>query len=251
MILKSTKSRILITNLFADFILSKIPHHEETIIKVVDCKNFFVIKGKTSYNEVLDLSTILTEFIKKYEDVIGDIKLSHTVDLIEYEIKMSKSSEFEFVYHNSPNCSYNYKQFELYEEKESSYDYNYKITEITDEDMVSISEFPYGYSLGQGRLEYYYGKHIFYNIPSNYPVNTVIFTMSKNKTELGEPIFSVRQSNSISVDKTLTSAILDVFDFDMSWLSKELKKVDWSFELLNPLEEYKFIKKINKNMVII
>ena len=75
--------------------------------------------------------------------------------------------------------------------------------------------------------------------------------MSKNKTEDGEPIFSVRSSISTSIDMTLTSAILDVFDFDMSWLEKEIKKVDWSLELLNPLEEYDFIKKINKNLVIV
>jgi hypothetical protein len=125
------------------------------------------------------------------------------------------------------------------------------VTEINDEDMVSVSEFPYGYSLRQGRLHYYYGKHIYYSIPTNYPVNTLIFNMSKNKTENDEQIFSVRQSNSTFIDKTLTSAILDVFDFDMAWLEKELKKVDWSFELLNPLEEYDFIKKINKNLVII
>ena len=48
MVLKNTGSRISITNLFADFIVSRIPHNEETIIKVVDCKNFFIIKGKTS-----------------------------------------------------------------------------------------------------------------------------------------------------------------------------------------------------------
>ncbi len=251
MVLKNTESRILITNLFADFILSKIPHNEESTIKVVDCKNFFIIKGKTSYNQVLDLSEILNEFLKKYEDNIGDIKLSHTIDLIEYEVKMNKPTDFEFVYHNSTNCSYNHKQIESYENKKSSYDYNYVVTEITDEDMVSVSEFPYGYSLGQGRLHYYYGKHIFYSIPTNYPVNTLIFNMSKNKTENDEPIFSVRQSNSTFIDKTLTSAILDVFNFDMAWLEKELKKVDWSFELLNPLEEYDFIKKINKNLVIV
>ena len=251
MVLKNTGSRILITNLFADFIVSKIPHNEETIIKVVDCRNFFIIKGKTSYNQVLDLPIILEEFRKKYEDYLTNIKLSHTVDLIEYEVKMDNPKEFEFVYHNTSNCAYSHKQFDSYENKKSSYDYNYVITEITDENMVSISEFPHGYSLGQGRLHYYYGKHIFYSIPTNYPVNTVIFNMSKNKTEDGEPIFSVRQPNSISIDKNLTSAILDVFDFDMSWLEKEIKKVDWSFELLNPLEEYDFIKKINKNLVIV
>ena len=251
MILKNTDSRILITNLFADFILSKIPHNEETIIKVVDCTNFFIIKGKTSYNQVLDLTIILDEFLKKYEDHLGKVKLSHTVDLIEYDVKMNIPNDFEFVYHNSVNCSYHYTQIELYENKKSSYDYNHIITEITDEDMVSVSEFPHGYSLGQGRLHYYYGKHIFYSIPTNYPVNTLIFSMSKNKTEDGEPIFSVRSSISTFIDMTLTSAILDVFDFDMSWLEKEIKKADWSLELLNPLDEYDFIKKINKNLVIV
>jgi hypothetical protein len=51
-------------------------------------------------------------------------------------------------------------------------------------------------------------------------------------------------------DEILKSAILDVFDFDMSWLSTEIKKVDWSIELTNPLEEYSFIKKRNKDFVI-
>jgi hypothetical protein len=250
MILKNTDSRILITNLFADFILSKIPHNEETIIKVVDCTNFFIIKGKTSYNQVLDLTVILDEFLKKYEDHLGKVKLSHTVDLLEYDVKMNIPNDFEFVYHNAINCSYHHKQIESYENKKSSYDYNQIVTEITDDDMVSVSEFPHGYSLGQGRLHYYYGKHIFYSIPTNYPVNTLIFNMSKSKTEDGEPIFSVRSSISTSIDTTLTSAILDVFDFDMSWLEKEIKKVDWSLELLNPLDEYDFIKKINKNLVI-
>jgi len=250
MILKNTDSRILIINLFSDFILSKIPHNEETIIKVVDCTNFFIIKGKTSYNQVLDLTIILDEFLKKYEDNLGKVKLTHTVDLIEYDVKMNIPNYFEFVYHNTINCSYHHKQIESYENKKSSYDYNQIITEITDEDMVSVSEFPHGYSLGQGRLHYYYGKHIFYSIPTNYPVNTLIFSMSKNKTEDGEPILSVRSSMSTFIDMTLTSAILDVFDFDMSWLEKEIKKVDWSLELLNPLDEYDFIKKINKNLVI-
>jgi hypothetical protein len=77
--------------------------------------------------------------------------------------------------------------------------------------------------------------------------------MSKNKTEDGEQLFSVKKTDTYtpSVDKTLTSAILDVFDFDMAWLEKEIKKVDWSFELLNPLDDYDFIKKINKNLVIL
>jgi hypothetical protein len=51
-------------------------------------------------------------------------------------------------------------------------------------------------------------------------------------------------------DEKLQSAILDVFDFDMSWLSVEMKKVDWSVELTNPLDEYSFVKKKNKDLIL-
>ena len=44
MILKKIGSRVFITNLFADFILSKISNEEQSIINVVDCKNFYIIK---------------------------------------------------------------------------------------------------------------------------------------------------------------------------------------------------------------
>ena len=55
MILKSPTSRTAIVNLFADFILSKIPQNKHSIIQVADCINFFVIKGKTSYGDLLNI----------------------------------------------------------------------------------------------------------------------------------------------------------------------------------------------------
>ena len=125
MILKNIGSRIFITNLFADFILSKIPHDEETIIKVVDCTNFFIIKGKTTYNQVLDLTIVLDEFLEKYKDFTNKIKLSHTIDLIEYDVKMNRPNDFEFIYHNSINCSYNHKQINYCENNKMSSDYNH------------------------------------------------------------------------------------------------------------------------------
>jgi hypothetical protein len=70
------------------------------------------------------------------------------------------------------------------------------------------------------------------------------------KDEDGENLFSVYNSYLNSEDDRLKSAILDVFDFDMSWLKVEMKKVDWSIELTNPLEEYSFIKKKNNNLIL-
>jgi hypothetical protein len=52
------------------------------------------------------------------------------------------------------------------------------------------------------------------------------------------------------VDTVLTSAILDVFDFNMSWLEQDIKKVDWSIEITNPLQDYDFLKKRIKDFII-
>jgi hypothetical protein len=251
MILKKPSSRIFLVNLFADFILSKIPQEESTIIKIVDCINFYVIKGKTTSKEVLNIPTLLDEFITKYSKKLNGVKLSHTIDLIEYDTKLTEKENYQFIYHNSSNCSYHNTQIDSYIKKESSYNYNLITTEIDEDSMVFESEFPHGYSLNQGRDLYYYGKHIYYSISPNYPVNSLIFNMSKNKTEEGEPIFYVKNLTSDKINNTLTSAILDVFDFDLQPLKNEMKKVDWSLELLNPLDDYDFLKKINKELVII
>ena len=207
MILKSPTSKLSIVNLLADYILNKIPKEEESIIQVVDCMNFYVIKGKTTYKETLDIAKIKDEFTSKFKEQLVDLKLTHTIDLIDYNSKLE------------------------------------------DNNLIFCSEFPHGYSLKQGRLMYYYGKHIFYNIPYNYPFSTLTFTMSTSKDESGDNQFSVKNSHQ-KEDETLKSAILDVFDFDMSWLDAEMKKVDWSIELTNPLQEYDFLKKKVKDFVI-
>jgi hypothetical protein len=142
--LKKQGSRIFTVNLFADFILSKIPHTEQSIIKVVDCTNFYIIKGKTTYNEVLDLPTLTSEFIQKYSDVIGEIKLSHTIDVIEYNVKLGTQLELEHTYHFSENCSYTQSQVDLYKSNNSSYRFDFTPKEITDEELVLVSEFPHG-----------------------------------------------------------------------------------------------------------
>lgn len=248
--LKRPGSNIFTTNLFADFILSKIPKEEQSIIKVIDCINFFIIKGKTTYNEVLDLSTLTSEFEQKYSSIISDVKVSHTIDLIEYGVNMSSKTEITHTYHFSDNCSYTQKQIDLSKSEESSYTNDYVPSEITNEELVYVSEFPHGYSLGQGRLLYYYGKHIFYSIPSDYLTQPLTFKLSTLKDEDDDNSFIIFNPYVGGKDERLTSAVLDVFDFDMSWLSVEMKKVDWSIELTNPLVEYSFIKEKNKELVL-
>jgi hypothetical protein len=247
MILKKTNSRVYTINLFSDYLLSRIPNTEESIFSVADCKNFIIIKGKTSHKEILDISSITKEFNEKYEP---ETPISHTIDLIEYDCKLSKVKNLEFILHKSENCSYHKTQIEKFSLNESSFDFNCYPSEVSDDDLIVTSEFPHGYSLNQGRLIYLYGKHIFYSIPTNYRDSSIIFNLSLEKNDDNDNIISIFDVDKNSEDETLKSAILDVFDFDMSWLSSEMKKVDWSVELTNPLEEYPFIKKKNKDFII-
>jgi hypothetical protein len=248
--LKKIGSNIFATNLFADFILSKIPKEEQSIIKVIDCTNFFVIKGKTTYNEVLDISTLTSEFEKKYKSIIKDVKISHSIDLIEYGVDMSSTSEITHTYYFTDNCAYNQKQIDLFKSEDCTYTNEYVPKKITNEELVTVSEFPHGYSLGQGRLLYYYGKHIFYSIPSDYSTQSLTFNLTTLKDEDGDNLLKVFNPYLGTNDDRLVSAILDVFDFDMSWLSTEMKKVDWSIELTNPLKEYSVIKEKNKDLIL-
>jgi hypothetical protein len=247
MILKKTNSRVYTINLFSDYLLSKIPNTEESIFSVADCKNFIIIKGKTSHKEILDISSITKEFNEKYEP---DTPISHTIDLIEYNCKLPKVKNLEFILHKSENCSYHKTQIEKFLLNESSFDFSYYPSKLTDDELIVTSEFPHGYSLHQGRLIYLYGKHIFYNIPTNYTDSSIIFNLSLDKNEENENIISIFNINKNSEDEKLKSAILDVFDFDMSSMSSEMKKVDWSIELTNPLEDYSFVKKKNKDFII-
>lgn len=249
MTLKKQSTRIFLVNLFSDFIISKIPSEEQSIIHVVDCKNFFLIKGKTTSKILLDLSEILSEFNQKYSEYLNEKSITHTIDLIEYDQEIQPLESLTFTYHNTDNCSYHYKQISHFNDTDRSCDYDYFIKEVDDQ-MITSSEFPHGYSLGQGRLLYYYGKHIFYNIPPNYPITTLTFNLSTTKDEDNNSNFSVINNFSGHEDETLKSWALDFFDFDMTWLSNEMKKVDWSVELTNPLSEYDFLTKRNKEFII-
>ena len=253
MILKSSKCRLSVVNLFADFILSKIPAVENSIIQVIDCVNFFVIKGKTSYKDILDMGTLINEFKSslpsEFDEVITRQKLTHTIDLLEYNIKMEPVKKITQIYHNTENCIYHQEQIEKYKQNPNlSYKYNFLLKEINDESYLSvISDFPHGYSLSQGRELYYYGKHIIYNIPTTFPFNTLSLTLhyeGENKIEIYNPETKEKETE-------LESAIMDMFDFDMSEINGQIKKVDWKFEITNPLDEYDFLKKKVKDFFFI
>ena len=178
--------------------------------------------------------------------------MSHLDKKMKLITKIDKVDYLSFTLHNNnKNCSYHHKQLESFNNDDSnSYDFDLYVKTINeDKSLIFCSEFPHGYSLNQGRLLYYYGKHIFYNIPKSYPVSSLIFELTTKKNKDDEQVLSVI-TPTFENDSILESAILDVFDFDMNWLETEIKKVDWSIEITNPLEDYDFLKKKIKDFII-
>jgi hypothetical protein len=83
--------RLCYLNLLNDFILSKIPNNETSIIKIIDVGNFLILKGSTTLSSPLDVFLITKEFKEKFE-LPDEVKLN-TIDLIEYSIN---DEEYEF-----------------------------------------------------------------------------------------------------------------------------------------------------------
>mgnify|MGYP003704082025 CR=1 FL=1 len=238
MIINGIGGRRFFVNLFSEFILNKFPKNSNTIIELADCENFLVIKGKTNYNEILDISKVKEEFISKYSELINKTSF-HTIDLIEYNKSIEESERLFLQFYNSENPDYTSSQLKMFKEDNTkSYDENYEIMD----NMIISNTFPFSISLNKGRLLYYYGKHIMYNIPPTYPTEKIEMIISSKSVEV--------YSNG-DRDLTLESAILDMFDFEMGWISSEIEKVDLCDVIVNPLNDFEFLKRKVKDFIII
>lgn len=233
--LKKKNTRSFNVNLLSDFLLKKIPQEESTIIQISDCENFYVVKGKTSSKDLLNVPTLIDEFYEKYSKFLPEKFTKNSIDLIEYDSDLDDFVELEIYLYNTINCSYPY--YLLTNEKEVK------------ESMIVTSEFPHGYSLNQGRIFYYYLKNIVYSIPTNYIFTSLKFEIKKRENLEFKVYNSFFSSN--DEDETLQSAILDCFDFDTTELENKLKGVDLLQELINPLDDYEFLKEIKKDFIIL
>lgn len=238
-----------LVNLFAEFLLNKLGLNSDTVIKIIYLENFIVVKGKTNIKEPLNLIELKDEFLNTFSDKDFDKKLSHTIDLIEYDCKIKPVEKISQIFYNSENCALTQKKINELSNKKDLVEIFYSLNHVSNDSSISISKFPFGYSLNQGRLLYYYAKNIIYSIPTNYFFNSLSLTLSTKKNiEENLRIFNLETEEE---DLTLKSSILDSFDFEMGWIENEIKKVDWSFEVNHPLNDLDFLKTKNSDFIII
>jgi hypothetical protein len=82
----------LYLKLLGDFILSKISKEHKTNLTLVYLSNFLVLKGKTTSNEILNISELISEFKNIHENKLPKTLNLNTIDLISYSenIKYNK-----------------------------------------------------------------------------------------------------------------------------------------------------------------
>jgi len=190
-------------NLFCEFILSKYKS-KDTIIEACDCQNFIVIKGFSTDSDIIPIQSVADEFSKKYEQY----PIKSTIDLIEYRSELSSSKKFTFFFGKDPH---------------------------NDISLFNTSNFPFGYSNSQGKLLYFYFKHIVDRIPLVYPFTWIKFNVIV--TDKNEIDFTIEDDYLSNDGDILKSAILDSFDFNLTEFESILNKMDLEKYILNPSDE--------------
>lgn len=225
----SKNSRGYLVNSFADFIISKIPTKELSIIQVVDCENFYVVKGKTTYKEILDLNKVKDEFFEKNPDLKNEKKLLNTIDIIDYGSKIVETEKYKNIFFNSNNCFYSKNILD------------------TPLELIYTSSFPFGYSLDMGRLLYYYAKKLIYNIPPAFLYDEIILEIKRENNILVLKFHDIH-GNPI---QELDSVFLDCVDFNLEKFKKEVLENNWLEELEFQENDLEFLKKPIEGIIYI
>jgi hypothetical protein len=214
-------SRRGITNLFADFILSKIKRTEKSIIQVTDCGAFMIVNGLTTSNEYLDINKIKNEFKESFGDVLKELEMLdlNTIDVIRYNEDIKPIHKGWVIVNKNT------------------------FVEEPDPDISEISissEFPYGYSLDCGRINTYYSHYIMNHMFNLLGVDEVSFYFTNEEEDEDLKIKIVSDSK---IDKkSIKSLILDVFDFDMESFRERLSDYNLIDDILNPNRDKPYLK---------
>jgi hypothetical protein len=210
-----------ITNLFADFILSKIDTSHKSIIQVTDCGPFMVVNGLTTSEDLLDILKIKEEFIEKFSEILKSLEITNIniIDVIKYSQEINMNNKGWVIVNKTP----------FKEEPEP-------INELS----IS-SEFPYGYSLDCGRLMSYYTHYIFnhmYNLLDVDEASLYFTTEQDTHEDLKIKIMSNSKINKNSIK----SLILDVFDFDLTNFKSRLDTYNLIDDILDPEGEKPYLQ---------
>ena len=208
-------------NLFADYILGYFDH--TTVIEVLDCGPFLVVRGETELTNVIDLIPIKKNFLEKYQNY--NIKNLNIIDIISYNVKNEYKGQW-FKYYNNERPIYSDSEIRKIENNKDKIKFEYPSITIT-------SQFPHGYGLDKGRFDYYFGEYITNHILNITNADSIEI---KYLPSLGieDLVLKLNLENSLLGKKYVVSLLLDTF-YTKENLS-ELRKLVESYNILEDLK---------------
>jgi len=261
-----------LVNKMADFILKKITDNTDydALIEVTDCGKFFVINGMTNSKDILEMGNIRDSFVEEYKELLEQFNMTdiNVIDLVIYDVEIEKKSEFWFDFYNTPRPSFHKSISDFVSTNDMSkilsIDYTDRITteidytetntshlpHFTYPGLTTSSEFPYGYSLGLGRLHYYYSEYICNHIMNTIGASEISFKFSTFQDD--EEDFDINvMSDSRFPNDVVKSLILDVFDFDLPSFKYLLSRYDLYEDIDKPFDEKPWLIKDRIEDIII
>lgn len=253
-------SRSAFVNKFVNFIVSK--YENKVFIEATDFSNFIVVKGISIDKEIIDLIEIKEEFKERNPEYFSSREHFNIIDLIDYDYSINlNDSVFSFTYYNSTRPIYHPEVLKFVEENKSlmfeTLSFSKKIVVQCDEsskneyfenitfDFPSISyksSFPNGLSnKSKWKILFYYGEYISYNLfkillTDKITLDFQVDLPSIETTNL-DKINVIVTANSQYNDSTITSLVLDVFDFNITKFKDEfLNNYDFQQEIDFPFE---------------
>jgi hypothetical protein len=208
-------------NLFSEYIINNIDSKYNSKIEVVNCNNFVIVKGETESESLISIQKLSEKFSEKNPKY----KIKNTIDLIEYKSKIESTFDYKFVFFKD------------------------SIPNLNQSNYFSSSSFPFGYSWAEGKSLYFYFKYITNKIPSSYPFNWISYDIKISET--GKIDFDISDDYLNNQNDVLKSAILDLFNFNISEFESEAKKMDLELMILNPSQDDPLLKKSVPDFIII
>jgi len=212
-------------NLFADYILGYFDH--TTVIEVLDCGPFLVVRGETELTNVVDLIPIKKNFLEKYQNY--NIKNLNIIDIISYNVKNEYKGQW-FKYYNNERPIYSDSEIRKIENNKDKIKFEYPSITIT-------SQFPHGYGLDKGRFDYYFGEYVTNHILNITNADSIEI---KYLPSLGieDLVLKLNLENSLLGKKHVLSLLLDTFytKENISELRKLVESYDLLEDLKNPLD---------------
>jgi len=202
-------------NIFANLIVKKINEElpdAKTDISVVNVRNFFIVKGVTTYNEPLNLAELLQSFLKQFDGelsnkvrVIDSILYNKELDQEPLNLNLSFDKTIEKINESLKEELNPYTKEKIY--------FNLKIQQET--------------------------KHIYYDCQPE-KISTVISILEKKYLNV---ILKLTNDDYIVKTDWLESLILDVFPFEFKKL-KDIFKDNYCLEneILGVETNYSFNK---------